>query len=56
MKTPYGDTEYKVRVRLKPEKLDYLKSIKENKTIAGKLDEIINFYRQKKIKNGTHEK
>lgn len=42
--TDFKQSPYTQRVRIKADKLEYLKRQKGKKSIAGKLDEIINFY------------
>lgn len=39
------DTPFKQKIRIKPLQLEYIRSVKEKYTLAGKLDEIINFYK-----------
>jgi hypothetical protein len=42
----WKDSEYTAKVRIKKEQLDFIKGAKGKKTIAGKLNEIINFYKK----------
>lgn len=46
-KPDWKDTEFTKFVRLKPDKHETLKKIKDKKSIAGKLDEIIQYYLDK---------
>jgi len=47
-KQDWKDSEYTSFIRIKKEKSEFLKKLKGRKTMAGFLDEIINFYRDKK--------
>jgi hypothetical protein len=50
-KKDWKDSEFICKVRIKKEKSEFLKKYKGKKTIAGFLDEIINFYK----KNGLDQ-
>jgi hypothetical protein len=41
-------TLFKKKIRIKPEQLEYIRSVKGDYTLAGRLDEIINFYKKRK--------
>ncbi len=43
-KTDWKDSEFKKFVRIKEDSLIKIKEIKDKKSIAGKLEEIINYY------------
>lgn len=47
MKTEYKESDYTERIRVKTARLEYIRSIKGKKSMAGKLDEIIEFYKEK---------
>lgn len=45
-KKPWENTKFTERVRIRKNQLDYIDKIRGNYTKAGKLDEIINFYKK----------
>ena len=46
--TNWKTSEYKTTVGIKPEKKEWIRKNKGKKSIAGKLDEIIEFYKLNK--------
>lgn len=42
----WGKTKFTERIRLRKNQLDYIDSIRGNYSKAGKLDEIINYYKK----------
>jgi hypothetical protein len=47
MKKDYTNSRFKKQIRIDPEQYEYIEAIKGRYTRAGKLDEIINYYKKR---------
>lgn len=47
----YKKTRFKSLIRIAPKQLEYIRDIRAGYTLAGRLDEMINFYRKHKKKS-----